>query len=76
MPLTSMDSFSLTIYPVRNNSPLLCPVHHAVQGSAAGLDFTIILAGFNPLEFLTGFAVFCKIRQGMATYKSDFEGRL
>ncbi len=35
---------------------MLCPVHHAVQVSAAGLDFRIIPAGFNaPLEFLTGF---------------------
>jgi hypothetical protein len=35
-----------TVYPVRNNA--LC--------SVAGLDFRIILAGFNsPLEFLTGF---------------------
>ena len=35
-----------TVYPVRNNA--LC--------SVAGLDFRIILAGFNsPLEFLMGF---------------------
>jgi len=27
---------ALPIYPVRNNAPLLCPVHHAVQGSAGG----------------------------------------
>jgi len=41
-----------SIYPVRNNAPLLCPVHHAVQGSGAGLDFRIIPAGFNaPLGF-------------------------
>jgi len=39
-------------YPVRNNVPLLCPVHHAVQGSAVGLGFIIIPAGFNaPLGF-------------------------
>src|SRR4030066_2526414 len=53
------------LYPVRNNAPLLCPVHHAVQGSAAELDFRIIPAGFNAplgfesqrLEFLTGFTL-------------------
>ena len=44
------------IYPVRNNATLLCPVHHALQGSSAGLGFIIIPAGFNAqLEFLTGF---------------------
>ena len=51
------------IYPVRNDASLLCPVHHAVQGSAAGLGFRIIPAGFDAplgfesqrLEFLTGF---------------------
>jgi hypothetical protein len=57
------------IYPVRNNAPLLCPVHHAVPQTVlvqdgagfcspaiAGLDFRIISSGFNaPLEFLTGF---------------------
>jgi len=26
------------LHPVGNDTPLLCPVHHAVQGSAAGLD--------------------------------------
>jgi hypothetical protein len=54
--LKSAPIFFVNFYPVRNNAPLLCPVHHAVQGSAAGLDFRIIPAGFNdPLEFLTGF---------------------
>lgn len=32
--------------------------------------------GEGPLEFLTGFTVFCKIRKGIITYKSDFRGRL
>jgi len=47
-----------SLYPVRNNGRLLCPVHHEVQGSAAGFGFIIIPAGFNaPLEFLTGFTL-------------------
>jgi len=28
------------------------------------------------IEGASRFAAFCKIRHGMATYKSDFEGRL
>ena len=42
----------LIIHPVRNDAPLLCPVPHAVQGSAAGLGPRIIPAGFDaPLGF-------------------------
>jgi hypothetical protein len=52
----NIQDLTPSFYPVRNNAPLLCPVHHAVQGSAEGLGFIIIPAGFNaPLEFLTGF---------------------
>jgi hypothetical protein len=53
------------IYPVRNNAPLLPPGQRpSGPAAAAGLDFTIIPAGFNAppveslwverLEFLTG----------------------
>jgi hypothetical protein len=35
------------VYPVRNNASLLCPVHHAVQGSAAGLGPRTIMTEFN-----------------------------
>ena len=54
------DSF----YPVRNNAPLLPPGQRpSGPAAAAGLDFRIILVGFNAplgfesqrLEFLTGF---------------------
>jgi len=34
---TPSDGLQGMVYPVKNNAPLLCPVHHAVQGSAAGL---------------------------------------
>jgi hypothetical protein len=51
-----------SVYPVRNEAPLIYPVHHAVQGSAAGFGPKII-PGFDAplgfesqrLEFLTGF---------------------
>jgi len=57
LPFESILSHPLKLFtPLEINARLLCPVHHAVQGSAAGLDFRIIPAGFNaPLEFLTGF---------------------
>ena len=46
-----------SLYPVRNNAPLLPPGQRpSGPAAAAGLDFRIIPAGFNaPLEFLTGF---------------------
>ena len=57
-----------SLYPVRNNAPLLPPGQRpSGPAAAAGLDFRIIpagfipfrdksLTGFNaPLEFLTGF---------------------
>ena len=47
-----------SIYPVRNNAPLLPPGQRpSGPAAAAGLDFRMIPAGFNaPLEFLTRFA--------------------
>jgi len=49
-----------SVYPIRNNatcSAVYPSKRGTVQGSALGLDFGIIPAGFNTtLEFLTGFA--------------------
>jgi len=49
----------MSVYPVRNNAPLLPPGQRpSGPEAAAGLDFRIIPAGFNaPLEFLTGFTL-------------------
>jgi hypothetical protein len=59
-----MTPYGLTLYPVRNNAPLLPPGQRpSGPAAAAGLDFRIIPVGFNAplgfesqrLEFLTGF---------------------
>jgi len=43
--------FLLMFYPVRNNAPLLPPGQRpSGPAAAAGLDFRIIPAGFNPLR--------------------------
>jgi hypothetical protein len=69
--LFALSAVIRPIHPVRNDAPPLSPVHHAVQGSAGGLDFRIIPVGFDdPLEFLTGFTPgFFQFFQGYFVYR-------